>query len=71
MQERVFEIILVRFSHCICRKEFEGVRQRVCKLGLDAAGQIKAQGLTKAARSASLGAQPSLDDCQQGLQDVG
>jgi len=68
-QMHSLEVVLTNLQDTL--KEFEGVRQRVCKLGLDAAGQIKAQGLTKAARSASLGAQPSLDDCQQGLQDVG
>jgi len=55
----------------MCRREFEGVSLRVAKLGLDAARQIKVEGLTKAARGACLGAQPSLDDCQQGLQDIG
>ena len=63
--------LLIHSAIIICRVEFEGVSQRVGKLGLDAAHQVKAEGLTRAARAASLGAQPSLDDCQQGLQEIG
>ena len=53
-----------------CRDEVKGVQTRIQNLATDAARQMKAERLPKAAQCAFQGAQPSLDGCCSGLQDI-